>query len=159
MLRTGLSDVIGSWKIIEISLPRRERSRLFDASSRFSPRNSAWPVEIDVCFFDPWRNASICSPGVDPGWSARRPGLGLRSRIDIIVTLFPEPDSPTTPMVSPGRTLNETPSTAFTMPSSVLKYVRRSRTSSSGASPTSLPCAPSLGARRHASLILGSMYA
>jgi hypothetical protein len=61
-----------------------------------------------------------------------RPGFGLRLRIDIIVTLFPEPDSPTTPRVSPGRTANEMPSTAFTIPSSVLKYVRRSRTSSSG---------------------------
>ena len=49
---TGLSDVIGSWKIIEISLPRSARSRRFDASSRFSPRNSACPVETDVCFFD-----------------------------------------------------------------------------------------------------------
>ena len=24
---------------------------------------SAWPVETDVCFFDPRRNASICGPG------------------------------------------------------------------------------------------------
>ena len=79
-----------------------------------------------------------------------RPGFGFRLRIDIIVTLFPEPDSPTTPSVWPGRTENETPSTALTMPSSVLKYVRRSRTSRSGASCTS---------GRHASLILGSIYA
>ncbi len=63
---TGFSDVIGSWKIIEISLPRSARSRRFDASRRFSPRNSACPVETDVCFFVPWRNASICSPGGEP---------------------------------------------------------------------------------------------
>ena len=72
-----------------------------DASRRFSPRKSAWPVEIDVCFFEPWRNVSICSPAPVPGRTAMRPGFGLRLRIDIIVTLFPEPDSPTTPRVSP----------------------------------------------------------
>ncbi len=158
-LSTGLSDVIGSWKIIEISLPRRARRRRFDASSRFSPRKRAWPVETEVCFFVPRRNASICSPGGEPGSTARRPGLGLRSRIDIIVTLFPEPDSPTTPSVWPGRTSNETPSTAFTMPSSVLKYVRRSRTSRSGASSGRPRSIGRHRSRGHARRILGSMTA
>ena len=42
------------------------------------------------------------------------------SRItDIMVTLLPEPDSPTMPSTSPLVTANETPSTARTMPSSV----------------------------------------
>ena len=36
-------------------------------------------------------------------------------------TLLPDPDSPTTPSVSPGSSENETPSTAFTNPSSVGK--------------------------------------
>ena len=100
---TGLSDVIGSWKIIEISLPRSARSRRFDASSRFSPRNSACPVETDVCFFDAWRNASMRGLGRQRRDHARcAPGFGFRLRIDIIVTLFPEPDSPTTPSVWPG---------------------------------------------------------
>src|SRR5215472_19138680 len=51
---------------------------------------------------------------------------------DIIVTLLPEPDSPTMPRVSPTETVNDTPSTALTTPSSVRKLTRRSRTSSSG---------------------------
>ena len=37
------------------------------------------------------------------------------------VTLLPEPDSPTIPSVSPRAELNETPSTAGTMPSRTLK--------------------------------------
>ena len=45
------------------------------------------------------------------------------------LTLLPDPDSPTIPSVSPGWTVNETPSTALTMPSSVLKWTRRSLTS------------------------------
>src|SRR5690348_4879724 len=51
---------------------------------------------------------------------------------DSAVTLLPEPDSPTRPSVSPGCTVKLTPSTARTTPASVSKYVRRSRTSSSG---------------------------
>jgi hypothetical protein len=37
------------------------------------------------------------------------------------VTLFPHPDSPTKPRISPRRTWKLTPSTAFTTPSSVKK--------------------------------------
>ena len=37
------------------------------------------------------------------------------------LTLLPEPDSPTMPSVSPGAIEYDTPSTAFTTPSSVLK--------------------------------------
>ncbi len=48
------------------------------------------------------------------------------------LTLLPDPDSPTMPSVSPGWTLYDTPSTAFTMPSSVLKWTFMSLTSSSG---------------------------
>jgi len=47
------------------------------------------------------------------------------------VTLLPDPDSPTIPSVRPFSIENVTPSTALTIPSSVLKYVFRSRTSSS----------------------------
>src|SRR4051812_15641210 len=46
-------------------------------------------------------------------------------------TLLPEPDSPTTPRVSPRATEKETPSTAFTRPSSVGKLTCRSLTSRS----------------------------
>ena len=44
-------------------------------------------------------------------------------------TVLPEPDSPTTPSVSPRRSVSETPSTAGSGPLGVMKVVRRSRTS------------------------------
>ena len=59
-------------------------------------------------------------------------GSLISRMIDIIVTLLPEPDSPTIPSTSPGETENETPSTARTMPSSVRKETCRSLTSRSG---------------------------
>jgi hypothetical protein len=46
-------------------------------------------------------------------------------------TLLPEPDSPTMPSAWPLSTVYETPSTAFTTPSSVGKWTLRSSTSSS----------------------------
>src|SRR6266568_913436 len=71
----------------------------------------------------------------------------LISRItDIMVTLLPDPDSPTMPSVSPSDRVSDTPSTALTRPSSVRKETLRSRTSSSG-SPVMAPpsCGPSCG--------------
>src|SRR5947208_16301712 len=104
ILCTGFRLVIGSWKIIAISLPRISRRRRGLAVSRSSPFQSAVPEEIAVRF-------------------------GFRPMIVRHVTLFPEPDSPTMPSVCPLSTVNETPSTARTTPSSVLKYVFRSLTS------------------------------
>jgi hypothetical protein len=49
-------------------------------------------------------------------------------------TLFPEPDSPTMPRACPRSTVYETPSTAWTMPSSVTKWTLRSVTSRSAKS-------------------------
>src|SRR4029077_8405292 len=72
---------------------------------RFSPLNNASPL------------VRVLAPVVSP--------MIVRH-----VTLFPEPDSPTMPRIPPFRTEKETPSTAFTTPSSVLKCVLRSRTSS-----------------------------
>src|SRR5437764_7109082 len=46
-----------------------------------------------------------------------------------LVTLLPDPDSPTMPRVLPRSTVNDSPSTALTTPSSVGKWMRRSRTS------------------------------
>ena len=43
------------------------------------------------------------------------------------VTLFPQPDSPTIPSVSPGAMSNETPLTAWTIPRSVRNWTSRSR--------------------------------
>src|SRR5215210_7779599 len=66
-------------------------------------------------------------------------GSRIRRMIDITVTLFPEPDSPTMPSTSPGETLNETPSTALTRPSSVRNDTCRFRTSSRGSSAITHP--------------------
>src|SRR6266404_8761640 len=55
-------------------------------------------------------------------------GSGINLISERFATDFPEPDSPTMPSVSPRSTSKLTPSTAFTVPSSVLKYVRRSLT-------------------------------
>jgi hypothetical protein len=54
----------------------------------------------------------------------------LSCMIESAVTLLPLPDSPTIPNVSPGPREKETPSTAFTTPSGVLKCVLRLLTSS-----------------------------
>src|SRR5579859_4808212 len=50
----------------------------------------------------------------------------------IVLTLLPEPDSPTIPSVSPGNTSYVIPSTAWTTPSSVLNSTARSRIARSG---------------------------
>jgi hypothetical protein len=47
-----------------------------------------------------------------------RPGGSTMRRIERAVTLLPQPDSPTTPRVCPGRMANDAPSTALTTPSS-----------------------------------------
>src|SRR5438128_5162860 len=49
------------------------------------------------------------------------------------VTLFPQPDSPTMPRVSPGAIAKEIPFTACTIPRRVVNSTRRSSTSRSGA--------------------------
>ena len=76
-VKTGFSEVMGSWKIIEISLPRIFRICAGGKSSRFLPLYMIRP--------------SVMRPG----------GVGIRRMIDSAVTLLPQPDSPTTPSVSP----------------------------------------------------------
>jgi hypothetical protein len=53
-------------------------------------------------------------------------GERVRPRIVMFATLFPHPDSPTIPSVSPRSTANDEPSTALTTPSSVSKWTLRS---------------------------------
>src|SRR5256884_7018804 len=103
---TGLSEVIGSWKIIAISRPRISRISYSLSLVRSWPLNITLPLTIL------------------PGRCKR---MTLRA-----VTDLPQPDSPTMPSVSPGVRSKETPSTAFTVPSLVEKTVCRSRTSRSG---------------------------
>ncbi|MNK87097.1 hypothetical protein D3C87_1070260 [compost metagenome] len=93
---TGFSEVIGSWKIIEMRLPRICRISRSLSCIRSVPRRRTAPM---------WR----------PG------GVGTSRRIESAVTLLPQPDSPTTPSVRPARTVYDTPSTERTVPASVLK--------------------------------------
>ena len=80
-VKTGFSEVIGSWKIIEISLPRmRAHLGARRASSRFVPSE-----------------AGSRPPTMRPG------GLGMRRRIESAVTHLPQPDSPTSPASRPRR--------------------------------------------------------
>src|SRR5262245_10796004 len=104
---TGVNAVIGSWKIIAISPPRIARISPGERPNRSRPRRSTSPSTI---------------------------AFGSRiSRITAIIeTVLPEPDSPTIPTTSSTFTVSETPSTARTIPASVLNETERSRTSSSG---------------------------
>jgi hypothetical protein len=97
MVKTGLSDVIGSWKIMLISLPRTSRISSHGSLSRSRPLKKTSPATI--------------LPG----------GSGIRRRMLNAVTLFPDPDSPTRPSTSPGRMSRSTPSTALPTPASVQK--------------------------------------
>src|SRR3954454_14581124 len=90
-----------------MSLPRTERSSLSLACRRSRPSKITSP-EMRAFF---WR--------VSP----------ITVRLE---TLLPEPDSPTMPSAWPRMTSYETPSTAFTTPSSVSKWTVRSRTLSRG---------------------------
>src|SRR6266702_1883290 len=102
---TGLSEEIGSWKIIAIRLPRTDSSSCSVAPIRSSSPNHTAPPKRE---------------------------LGERvSPIKVItVTDFPEPDSPTIATTSPRSRVNVTPSTARTRPSSVANETSRSSTSS-----------------------------
>src|SRR5713226_1823356 len=62
-----------------------------------------------------------------------RPGSGTSRRMEKAVIVFPEPDSPTIPTVSPRPTLKLMPSTAWTIPREVKNCVRRSSTRNRGA--------------------------
>ncbi len=81
----GLSTAIGSWKITPMSLPRilRHSRSLRSVTSR--PSKQTLPRVM-------------------------RPGAGVRPSAESIVMLLPEPDSPTTPRVSPACTSSDTPS-------------------------------------------------
>src|SRR5215469_15084996 len=106
-VKAGLSDVIGSWKIIEIWLPRRSRISAGLSFRRSMPSNRISPEAI--------------RPG----------GRGINPMIESAVTLLPQPDSPTMPSVRPGLSEKLTPSTARNSPLSVSKYVARFLTSRS----------------------------
>ena len=92
---TGFKLVIGSWKIMEILLPR-----IFRFSSSL-----IWAM-------------SLPSNKISP--SAIFPVVPVRSpMMDNEVTLLPLPDSPTIPRVDPSFNSKSTPSTERTTPLSV----------------------------------------
>src|SRR3954451_6829183 len=109
MVSTGLRLVIGSWKIMLISLPRMSRIAASASFNRSVPRKRI-------------------EPAIFPG------GSGISRRIEFAVTDLPQPLSPTTASVSPSRTWNDTPSTARFTPSGVRKWVCRFSTSRSAIS-------------------------
>ena len=78
IVNTGFSDVIGSWKIMQISSPRTSRIPSSSSFSRSRPLKRISPATI--------------RPG----------GLGISRSTLSAVTLLPEPDSPTSPTTSPG---------------------------------------------------------
>ena len=85
---TGLSEVMGSWKIMAMRVPRRARSLAGVAFRTSSPCSSTWPA------------LASSSRGSSP-------------MTDWAVTDLPEPNSPTTHTISPGPTERETSSTAL----------------------------------------------
>ena len=99
--------VIGSWKIIEIWLPRTLR---ICSSGNF--RSS--------------RPSSRTSPVTRLLAAANKP------MIDSAVTLLPEPDSPTMATVSRGPISNEIPFTTVVQTPSTRNAVVRLRTASTG---------------------------
>ena len=111
-VNTGLSELIGSWNTQAMSRPRSACSCASDAASRSRP----WNV------IEPLRSALS----------------GSRLRIDIAVTLLPEPDSPTSATVVFSGSSKLTPLTASTRrmtPSSrpMRNDTRRSAIESNGA--------------------------
>ncbi len=109
IVKTGFRLVMGSWKIMEISLPRTLRISSSEAAVKSRSRSE------------------IRESG------SMRPGGSMSRRMDRQATVLPQPDSPTMPSVSPGLRVKLTPSTARTIPSAVWKYVRRFSTLSKGA--------------------------
>ena len=94
-VNTGLSAVMGSWKIIAILLPRIRRISASLIVNRSRP------------------SSAMTLPG------SMRPGGWIRRSTLSAVTDLPHPDSPTMPSVSPASTCSETPSTARAMPAPV----------------------------------------
>jgi hypothetical protein len=86
-VKQGLRLVIGSWKIIAMSLPTIRRRAL-----ALRPRRSM--------------------PSNDNFSAVTLPGQGMSPITASMVTLLPEPDSPTTPSSSPLSKVTFNPSTA-----------------------------------------------
>ena len=88
MLNSGFSEAIGSCRIIAIWAPRMCRI------SRGRIVVSSWPMKL-----------------IEP--PTMRAAAGSRLTIDWQVVVLPQPDSPTSPSVSPSSSVKLTPSTAL----------------------------------------------
>ena len=105
MVNRGFKLVIGSWKIMPISFPWTPRISLRDFPKRSSPSRRI-------------ASASIFA-------------LSSKSlMMESMLTLLPQPDSPTIPRLSPFSTEKEIPRTADTFPADVSNQVWRFFTSS-----------------------------
>ena len=91
-VNTGFREVIGSWKIIEILLPRMPRIPFSSRASRSRPSNRMLPLTI--------------FPG----------GEAISRMMERDATDLPQPDSPTRQRVRPLSTEKETSLTARTTP-------------------------------------------
>ena len=100
---TGLRAVMGSWKIMPMRRARSEQRRASEALARSSSSRRMEPV--------------VMTP---EGWGRSR-------MMDMAVTLLPQPDSPTRPVMEPRGTSKEMWSTAVTKPSSVWNPAEKSR--------------------------------
>ncbi|MDQ0948899.1 hypothetical protein QFZ24_002822 [Streptomyces phaeochromogenes] len=100
---SGSRAVAGSWNTIDTVRPRKPTRSVSAAPTTSAPSTEARP---DARAF----------PGSSP--------IAASATVD-----FPDPDSPTSASVSPGRTYSDTPRTAGTSPVSVEKVTPRSSTS------------------------------
>ena len=131
---TGLKAAIGSCGMSAISPPRMSRI------SRAARRQLG---EVD-------RLAAVVGGGTaDRSPEVMRPGGSTSCRIALMVTLLPQPLSPTMPSTWPGMTSKLVPSTARTRPSSSAKETRRSRTESRGIGVGVHGCLSGCRGRRH----------
>src|SRR5882762_7820201 len=105
IVSTGLSEVIGTWKIMAISRPRTRRIASSSSVRRSRPLKRMRPPTM------------------------RPAGAATSRMIESALTDLPHPDSPTRATVSPSATSQDTPSTARTTPPRVTKCVWRSTTS------------------------------
>ena len=118
---TGLSALIGSWKIIAISRPRIDRNSSLFGSSCARSMTPAWSVAAVVAA--PWKR--MLPPTM-------RPGGGMMPRMERAATDLPQPLSPTMPTMRCSGTWNDSPSTARTTPRLVKNQVRSPETSRRG---------------------------
>ena len=141
---TGLSALIGSWKIMAISRPRIDRNSSLFGSRRarsMTPEAAASVPVVPVVTVVPWKRMLPATI---------RPGGGMMPRMERAATDLPQPLSPTMPTMRCSGTRNDSPSTARTTPRLVKNHVRSPETSRSGfPAPPPVP-APATSAMRNA---------